>query len=294
MENRKYCLNLGLLKINRMRFRFFVLLALAPAVFCAAKGGKLPELTVMSYNIRTGDANDGTNSWQFRYPATAIMIDDQKPDVMGVQEALPYQLNYIEEFCRGYKYVGESRDGGKKKGEHAAIVYNKKTVSVLKWGTFWLSETPDEPSVGWDAAFRRTATWALMKSKVSGKQFIFVNTHLDHQGAAARENGIRLIMERIKEINMKSLPVVLAGDFNAAVSDPALSAMSDSMKNARRIAAETDSVGTFHDWGKASSMIDHIFYSGFRSCTLFETVTDSYSGRRFISDHYPVKAVLVF
>ena len=251
-------------------------------------------MTVMSYNIRTGDANDGTNSWQFRYPATAIMIDDQKPDVMGVQEALPYQLNYIEEFCRGYKYVGESRDGGKKKGEHAAIVYNKKTVSVLKWGTFWLSETPDEPSVGWDAAFRRTATWALMKSKVSGKQFIFVNTHLDHQGAAARENGIRLIMERIKEINRKSLPVVLVGDFNAAVSDPALSAISDSMKNARRIAAETDAVGTFHDWGKASSMIDHIFYSGFRSCTLFETVTDSYSGRRFISDHYPVKAVLVF
>ena len=135
---------------------------------------------------------------------------------------------------------------------------------------------------------------ALVELDMVPKQFIFVNTHLDHQGAAARENGIRLIMERIKEINRKSLPVVLVGDFNAAVSDPALSAMSDSMKNARRIAAETDAVGTFHDWGKASSMIDHIFYSGFRSCTLFETVTDSYSGRRFISDHYPVKAVLVF
>ena len=112
------------------------------------------------------------------------MLTDQKPDVFGLQEALEDQVEFIEMNCRDYKWVGVGRDNGKKEGEFMAIFYNKNTVSLLKWGTFWLSETPSKPSMGWDAACFRTATWALMKDKDTGRKFYFVDTHLDHVGKA--------------------------------------------------------------------------------------------------------------
>lgn len=278
-----------------MRLKFFLITAIIlPAVLCAAKPAQLPELTVMSYNIRLGSADDGTNSWQFRCPASMLMIEDRKPDVIGVQEALLPQLLFLDENCRSYDYVGAGREDGKKKGEYAAIIYNKKTVSVVKWGTFWLSETPEEPSKGWDAACIRSSTWAVMKSKASGKKFLFINTHFDHMGENARRESAALMISKIGELNPDGLPVVLVGDFNVEYTHPALSPVTDSMKNARKIAAITDSSATYHGWGKASEVIDHIFYTGFRSCTRFETVTKSYAERKFISDHYPVEAVLVF
>lgn len=278
-----------------MRLKFFLItVIILPAVFCAAKPAQLPELTVMSYNIRLGSADDGTNSWQFRCPASVLMIEDLKPDVIGVQEALLPQLLFLDENCRSYDYVGAGREDGKKKGEYAAIIYNKKTVSVVKWGTFWLSETPEEPSKGWDAACIRSSTWAVMKSKASGKKFLFINTHFDHMGETARRESAALMISKISELNPDGLPVVLVGDFNVEYTHPALSPVTDSMKNARKIAAITDSSATYHGWGKASEVIDHIFYTGFRSCTRFETVTKPYAERKFISDHYPVEAVLVF
>ena len=149
-----------------------------------------PEtLKVVSFNIRNGEASDGTNSWIYRYPATALMIEDQKPDIMGLQEAYSYQVSFITENLLNYEAVGVGREDGRKEGEHMSILYNKKTVSLKKWGTFWLSDTPDEPSQGWDGACKRTATWALMKDKRSGNSFLYVNTHLDHVGKEAQKNG---------------------------------------------------------------------------------------------------------
>ena len=172
------------------RFAYLLLAAvlLLPGISLSAKKGKAADLKVISYNIRLGSADDGTNSWKYRYPASAMMIMDQKPDIFGLQEALPAQFDYLKEFCTGYKGVGVGRDDGKRAGEIMAIFYNKKTVKLLKWGTYWLSDTPDVPSKGWDAACFRTATWALLKDKASGKKFFYVNTHLDH-GADCRDES---------------------------------------------------------------------------------------------------------
>ena len=152
-----------------------VILALMAALMVlpfsvAAKKRKPADINVISYNIRVGTAKDGTNSWEYRYPASAMMIMDQKPDIFGLQEALDFQFKYLEEYCPDYKGIGVGREDGKHKGEHMAIFYNKKTVKLIKWGTFWLSETPEKPSMGWDAACFRSATWALMKDKDSGKK----------------------------------------------------------------------------------------------------------------------------
>ena len=269
------------------------LLVTVPAAF--SKSGQ-KELKVMSYNVRMGIAKDGTNSWQFRAPATAEMLKAQKPDVFGVQEAFEFQLDFIEEFCPDYKCVGVGRDDGKKKGEFMSIFWNKKTVKLLKWGTFWLSETPDTPSMGWDARCKRTATWALMKDKKTGKKFYFVNTHLDHRGAQAQKNGLMLIVDRIQSINPEGYPMVLTGDFNIKPDNAALVELDKRMQSARDIAEVTDRVNTFNGWSskKTDSIIDYIYVSGFSACPEYKTVTEKYAGAPFVSDHYPIFARLIF
>ena len=261
--------------------------------FASAQSG---ELKVMSYNIRMGSANDGTNSWVYRCGGTIEMLKDQKPDVFGVQEALGDQLEFIEEYAKDYDHVGVGRDDGKKAGEYMAIFWNKKTMKILKWGTFWLSETPEKPSMGWDAACMRTATWALVKDKRTGKRFYFVNTHLDHVGTEARKNGLKLIVDRIEEINPQGYPMVLTGDFNIRPAAPELKELDTRMKSARKYATQTDSHQTFNNWGKAPAddIIDYIYYSGFSSCLEYQTVTKKYYDRKFISDHYPIAARLIY
>ena len=254
-----------------------------------------PEtLKVVSFNIKNKEASDGTNSWIYRYPATALMIEDQKPDIMGLQEAYSYQVSFITENLLNYEAVGVGREDGRKEGEHMSILYNKKTVSLKKWGTFWLSDTPDEPSQGWDGACKRTATWALMKDKRSGNSFLYVNTHLDHVGKEAQKNGLALILSKIGEINKDNLPVILTGDFNVRPDDPVLTELDKTMKSARATAAKTDSHDTFNGWGKGDGVIDYIYYSGFSSCPEFETIVKKYADRQFISDHFPIFAVLEF
>ena len=266
-------------------------LALLPQ-FASAQSS---ELKVMSYNIRLNTEKDGTNSWIYRYPATLEMIKDQQPDVLGIQEALPEQVRFLEEFVDGYDCVGVGREDGKKEGEHMAIFWNKKTVKLMKWGTFWLSETPEKPSKGWDAACYRTATWALMKDKRTGEKFYFVNTHLDHVGTEARKNGLKLIVDRIDHINPEGYPMVLTGDFNIKPTAPELKDLDSCMKCARKVAPKTDSCNTYNGWGKANKdmIIDYIYISGF-TCLEYQTVTKKYAQRTYISDHYPISARLIF
>ena len=272
------------------------MLVMLPFISSAQKQTKDYDLKVMSYNIRMGSAKDGTNSWEYRYPATALMLEDQKPDVFGVQEAFNYQIRFIEDNFTDYDCVGVGRDDGKQKGEFMSIFWNKKTVKMIKWGTFWLSETPEKPSMGWDAKCKRTATWALMKDKKTGKHFYYVNTHLDHRGSEARRQGLNLIVSRIDEINQKGYPMVLTGDFNMKPDDAALTGLEQRMQSARKIAPKTDNHATLNLWGKgkADMVIDYIYVSGFSACTEYHTITEKYGTWKYISDHYPIYAKLIF
>lgn len=250
------------------------------------------QLTVISYNIRQGVADDGDNSWEHRRPATIEMLKDKHPDIFGVQEAFDFQISYITDNLPEYESIGVGREDGKNSGEHMSIFYNTEVIEMIEWGTFWLSETPEQPSLGWDAACRRTATWALLEK--AGHRFYYVNTHLDHIGKEAQKNGLALIVDRIDDINPEGYPMVLTGDFNVTPDDPVLDDLETMMLSARDKAAETDHLGTFNGWGGSDSVIDYIWYSGFSSCDRFETVRQQYGGIPYISDHYPVRAVLTF
>ena len=282
--------------MKKTLFCIALVLCTAVTVFSGCKKGE-QTLKVISYNIRVGSAPDGDHKWDIRKPASPAMIADQQPDIFGLQEALKMQLDYLEETCPDYDHVGVHRDDGKQKGEVMAIFWNTKTQEMLKWGNFWLSETPEVPSKGWDAACFRTATWALLKDKRYNKKYYYVNTHLDHLGQEARANGLKLIVDRIDDINPEGYPMILTGDFNVDLGDPCLNSLKGRMESVRDIAPVTDSLDTFQGFGTGqygNRVIDYIYESGFSAAPSFETITKTYENIPFISDHYPVAAVLVF
>ncbi len=254
------------------------------------------QVKVISYNIRTGNSDKGTmNAWDNRKAASPALITKENPTVFGVQEALDFQIEYLEAQLPDYDSYGVGRDNGESKGEHMSIFYNTKKVTLDKSGTFWLSETPDKPSKGWDSNYYRSATWAVLTHKATGKKFFYMNTHLDHQAAQARENSITLIVSRMKEYNPEGYPAIVTADFNSETSDPIFTPLKLVMQDARVVSPKTDNAGTFNGWGTNYSnlMIDHIFFSDFNSLE-YRTIRDRYLGVQFVSDHYPITAVLEF
>lgn len=254
------------------------------------------SVKVMTYNIRFGTANDGDNAWENRKDAAAAMVLDQKPAVFGVQEALDFQLEFLKQNCPGYDYVGVGREDGVSKGEHMAVFYDTKRVELKDWGTYWLSETPDVPSLGWDAKCKRTATWVLFYDKSKKRHFYFVNTHLDHVGVQARINGLALVVERIGGMNPEGYPMILMGDFNVHPEDPCLDDLRTKMLDTWETARKSDFGPTYHGYGKFSegTPIDFIFYKDFKGCKSVDRVTQEYLGVPFVSDHYPVTAVMLY
>lgn len=246
------------------------------------------KIKVISYNIRYSQANDGENRWENRKHASVAMVEALKPDVLGVQEALSDQMDYLGENLPGYSYVGVGRDDGDRKGEYAAVFYNNKRFEALDEGCFWLSETPDEVSRGWDAACNRTVAWVRLKHRKGNGEFFVFNTHLDHKGKVARRESIVLLANRINEI-AGEYPVFITGDFNMTPDDSRLELLLGRFGSARSSAPVTDNHGTFNGWKKGDGeIIDYIFYRQAKALS-YRTITDGY-GVPFISDHYPIIA----
>ncbi len=268
------------------------------------------EITIISFNIRQSGADDGANSWQFRKEATPAMINTIRPDLFGLQEARLDQVMYIAENCPEYRWYGVGREDGKQEGECMAIFYKSAVLKLLDTCTYWLSETPNTPSLGWDAAYKRTATLCYFEHKASEKKFYYANTHLDHMGIEAQKKGLQLIIDNIAKINPEEYPFILSGDFNMIASNPAILDMENIMLNTRKVAPQTDNYATFNAWNEELQtaalgdnlkehavdelIIDYIFYTPRDSvmCKEYRTITESYANIPFISDHYPIFAVL--
>jgi hypothetical protein len=166
------------------KIALLLLLAASFSMPAFAADGAEP-IKLISYNLRNSHGKDGDNVWMKRRHATPEMIRREAPDVFGVQEGLIDQLHYIDTECPQYARVGVGRDDGAEKGEFMAVYYLRDRFELLDSGTFWLSETPDKVSRGWDGACNRTVTWVELKDRKSGKEFFYFNTHLDHKGKGA-------------------------------------------------------------------------------------------------------------
>lgn len=253
-------------------------------------GSKTAEVKVITYNIRLSTGNDGDNSWQYRKQASVNMIRSEKPTLIGFQEMLSDQWSYLLESLPEYKMIGVGRDDGAKAGEYMAIFYRPDKVELLQWGTFWLSPTPDVPSKGWDASYKRTCTWATFRSLDTGTTFAHFNTHLDHQGAVAQREGLKLVANKIKELVPADMPIFLTGDFNIPTDNEAFKMLEGELSDARKTSPESDQRATYNAWGGREATIDHIFY---RKATpyVFKVLRNENYGAPYISDHYPVSLI---
>lgn len=262
-----------------------------------SEGGSGVKISVMSFNVRYPASSDkDEKSWAYRFNGVKAMLTEKNPDLIGVQECYPSQRIDIMNAFKQYDFYGVLRSNGSvgdanSASETTTIFYNKDKFELLDKGTFWLSETPDKASTGWDATIKRTTTWVLLKEKTTEYKFYFFNTHLDHAGAMAQNEGAKLIRTKIDAMNTAGLPVLLTGDMNVEPSSNVL--LNFKMDNIRKTAPVTDTKVTCHGYGSKSQRIDHIFYEGFIP-HVFETVNKEWAGMKYISDHNPVMAVVEF
>ncbi len=243
-------------------------------------------IRVMSFNVLYG--GDGEHGIQNRFGIVTRTVTEYYPDSLGVQEATPLWMLWFNVFLPEYDCVGVGRDDGRFKGEHAAIFYLKDKYRVVQSETFWLSQTPEKPSLGWDAACNRVCTWAVLENKASGERYVHMNTHLDHVGSAARQNSVEMILEKAASFN---LPVVCTGDFNFRQGSGLYNAVTSStLQDTKFSAPDTMNYQTFHGFAQAvdpSRVIDFIFTNSRMTPLTYKVIFDGIDGKR-VSDHYPL------
>lgn len=285
-------------------------LLLALLLFCfsaptAIRAEESPaELRVMSFNIRYGTAKDGPNHWDQRRDFLVETVKAFGPDLLGTQETLGFQRDFLAERLEGYDVLGVGRDDGGDKGEMMALYFRRDRFEKLEGGHFWLSETPETVgSKSWDSSLPRMATWVKLRDRrqPNARPILFVNTHFDHMGKTARAESAKLIRRRLAEQGEASL--ILTGDFNAgdgsepyrALFEPAgdkASPVVDAFRVAHTERGEEE--GTFSGFKAESTRGDRIDWIGLsrdwkvRSCTIDRTAREG----RTPSDHFPVTALL--
>ena len=248
--------------------------------------------SIMSYNIRYDNAWDVENSWTIRKNKVRQLLIQYAPSIIGIQEGLLSQVQYLDSCLTDYNYVGVGREDGKEQGEFCAIYFDTTRYSVLNHSTFWLSETPDIISIGWDAALERICTYGLFKDRKTSEEFWVFNTHFDHMGTSAREQSSGMILKMIKKINRQSLPLILMGDFNSIPDSPPINKIKTDLSDALQISLEElqGPRGTFNGFDAdlpIEKRIDYIFTGNFKVLSYIH-INDRLNNNKHISDHLPV------
>ncbi len=276
-----------------------------------SSGGGL-EVSAMTFNIRYGTADDGANRWENRRELVFDVIRKNDPDVIGLQEALGFQIDEIRKALPQYAMIGVGREDGKTKGEYSAILYRSDRFEVEQGGTFWLSGTPDVPgSITWGNACTRICTWARFVEKKSSRAFYHCNLHLDHVSQPSREKSMLLLVERIGK-RQHADPFVVTGDFNADEKNTAILFLKGKtslpgkeggkaenpipmLDTFRVMHPDANDVGTFHDFKGTDTggKIDYILTISNIHVLDAQILYDNTEGR-YPSDHFPVTARLRF
>ncbi len=256
--------------------------------------------SVMTFNIRYDAAYDNEQNWQYRKQNVADLVLSQNPDIVGFQEVLHNQLEDLVKLLPEYLYVGVGRDDGLEKGESVPVFYKSSLFTLVQSGHFWLSETPDVPSFGWEAACIRMVTWVILKENSSGEEFAVYNTHFDHVGKQAANESSKLILLMIHEI-AKNRKVILLGDFNANPQTETINNICMGIEDTpfidSRLVPENISgpEWTFHDFGRLEEekreRIDYIFLKNYPLPYSYSTFYIQNNGIH-LSDHCPVFIVL--
>lgn len=248
------------------------------------------DVRIMSYNVYVFDT--GRNRHEKRAPGVVANIRSVAPDVFGLQEANLDWMQRIADALPDYAFVGVGRDDGVQGGEFSPVFYRTDRFEKIDGGTFWFSDTPDEPSRTWRSRFHRICSWAVLREKDSSFSFAVFNSHWDHLSVESRERSAALLIKKAKAY-APDLPVVILGDFNCKANTEAYQTLIDAgFVDSMSVSPETSNIGSFHGYYKLSTVgelpIDHILFlktNGYSAA--YHVVTDRYDGR-YPSDHFPI------
>ncbi|WP_282123324.1 endonuclease/exonuclease/phosphatase family protein [Algibacter mikhailovii] len=245
----------------------------------------------MTYNIRYDSAHDGVNIWKNRKVGLTDLLQKYQPDIIGTQEGQSHQLEFMNNQLDSYRMIGDDRDNNGK-SEFSAIFYNSNTLVLVNTETFWLSETPTVPSLGWDASYKRICTYGEFKTKESNERFLVFNTHLDHVGEQARMQSALLINKKLNELNPKKLPVILMGDFNCEPHSEPIKAISSVLHDGITLSKTNliGPIGTFSGFdlnAPLNKRIDYIFVDKF-IVESYLHINSKLPNGHWPSDHLPV------
>lgn len=255
------------------------------------------EVKVISFNIRYGKADDGSNSWNYRKDILFDFIKKENVDFLGLQEAMMFQIEEILKNCPGYQYVGRTREADGVSGEATPILYKESAYDLMEEGSLWLSESPGVPaSKSWDSALPRIFTWARFRRKKDLKNLIVYNTHFDHLGEQARLQSSKVITDHMYQ-HFRNSDIILLGDFNALEESAPIRYLTgnttmplqDAYRGLHPKREERDM--TFYGWNEhkegTGKRIDYVFYTG--SAVPHEAYVSNYHvDLHYPSDHMPV------
>lgn len=255
-------------------------------------------IELITYNIRLNTAGDGEHAWPHRKEDVAAVFKFHRASIFCVQEALPDQIDDLQSAFPGFAYEGVGRDDGKREGEFSAVFYDRSRFTRRNGGTFWLSESPEQCSFGWDAACRRICSWVKLEEGSTGRAFYVFNTHFDHVGEVARRESAGLILNRIDSIAGPGARVVLCGDFNLPPDAAPIRLIRSRLRDAYEVTEfrPFGSVATYHGFtydDPPGQRIDYVFVSDGIRVLRYGALTDS-RNRSFFSDHLPVLVTLQF
>ena len=254
-------------------------------------------IKVMSFNIRTGMANDGEHHWHNRKSLVLARIRAFGPDLLGLQECRDdAQAEFVRLNLPDYHFYGIHRAGpGDSALEMAPLLFRRSSFRLLGTGCFWMSETPEVPgSTSWGSNYPRTVSWAKLACQATGMVLTFVNTHFDYHPPAI-DGDAQVLRQWIDQIRQET-PLILTGDFNAQKDSKAYHLLTGDgalIDAFRQVHPSGTDESTFHAYGRPEEMapIDWILVSDhFR--VLEAHIDRSRQGDIFPSDHYPLTAVL--
>ena len=253
--------------------------------------------TVMSYNIRYDNKWDKENSWDTRKESIVRIFEKYSPSFIGTQEGLAHQIDYMDSALTEYDYIGVGREDGEKKGEFCAIYYISDTYNVIESSTFWLSDNPENVSIGWDAALERICTYGLFEHKQSKNRIWVFNTHFDHMGEIARKKSSELILARINDLNNFSGPIILMGDFNSLPNSGPVHTILKEFKDAFNISINKPKgpKGTYNGFNEDQPIEKRIDYIYVKNIDVHnhEHIDDRLDNSNHISDHLPVMVDII-
>jgi endonuclease/exonuclease/phosphatase family metal-dependent hydrolase len=305
-----------------MSKKMLLLIVLQTLIFTGFAQVKVP-VSVASYNIRYDNPHDGDNGWEFRKEHVKELIQFHDFDIFGIQEGMYNQVTDIAALEQ-YAWYGKGRDDGDTKGEHCAIFFKKDRFDLLNSGSFWLSETPDIPTIGWDSRVnKRVCSWGRLRDRINKNEFYFFSVHFDNLGAQARRESAKLMVAKIPEI-AGDMPVIVVGDFNSTPETEQIATLETLLRDSYKVSKikpygpdrttggfqydpvrekRTDSIYAARAQERqeanpaqrrgGSRRIDYIFVSDKIEVLKHGVIMDFYGSYRFPSDHFPIVSTIL-